>query len=118
MDKAAPEGRAGKFREWFVKYGLVTVFVPALIPIPMPLKVFVISAGVLGTAPVTFIGVIFAARVVRYFGEVGLGVALGKNSPAFLKTHAWELAVSAVLLFVTLYLFVQLHARGRGKANL
>ena len=50
MEKAAPEGRAAKFREWFIRYGMVTVFVPALVPIPMPLKLFVISAGVLGTA--------------------------------------------------------------------
>src|SRR5581483_3588799 len=49
MSKAAPEGRAAKFRGWFRRYGLVTVFVPALMPIPMPLKLFVISAGVLGT---------------------------------------------------------------------
>lgn len=118
MDKAAPEGRASRFREWFVQYGLVTVFVPALVPIPMPLKVFVISAGVLGTAPVQFVGVILVARVFRYFGEVWLGVTLGKESPAFLRTHAWTFAIGAVLLFAVLYLFVQFRQRGPGKANL
>jgi membrane protein YqaA with SNARE-associated domain len=118
MEKAAPEGRASRFREWFVRFGLVTVFVPALIPIPMPLKLFVISAGVLGTAPVEFIGVVFVARVLRYFGEVWLGVTLGKESPSFLRTHAWNFAIGAVLLFAVLYLFIQMRQRGRGKANL
>ncbi|HWE48951.1 MAG TPA: VTT domain-containing protein [Bryobacteraceae bacterium] len=118
MEKAAPEGRASKFRQWFVQYGLVTVFVPALMPIPMPLKLFVISAGVLGTATAQFLGVILVARVLRYFGEVWLGVTLGKESPAFLRTHAWNFAAGAVLLAVFLYLFIQFRQRGRGKANL
>ena len=118
LEKAAPEGRATKFREWFVRYGLVTVFVPALVPIPMPLKLFVISAGVLGTLPAQFVSVILAARILRYFGEVWLGVTVGKESPAFLRTHVWDFAVGAVLLFVTLYLFIQFRERGRGKANL
>ena len=118
MEKAAPEGRAAKFREWFIRYGMVTVFVPALVPIPMPLKLFVISAGVLGTAAAEFIGVILLARILRYFGEVWLGVTLGRESPAFLKTHAWNFAAGAVLLFVFLYLFIQFRERGRGKANL
>jgi membrane protein DedA with SNARE-associated domain len=118
MEKTAPEGRASRFREWFVRYGLVTVFVPALVPIPMPLKLFVISAGVLGTAPVQFVSVILAARVLRYFGEVWLGVTLGEQSPAFLRTHAWNFAEGAVLLVAVLYLFIQLRERGRGKANL
>ncbi len=118
MEKAAPEGRAARFREWFIRYGMVTVFVPALVPIPMPLKLFVISAGVLGTAPVEFIGVILVARILRYFGEVWLGITLGRESPAFLKTHAWNFAEGAVLLCVILYLFIQFRERGRGKANL
>ncbi len=118
MERAAPEGRAAKFREWFVRYGMVTVFVPALIPVPMPLKLFVISAGLLGTAPVQFTGVILVARVLRYFGEVWLGVTLGKESPAFLRTHAWNFVAGAVLLFVVLYLFIQMRERDRSKANL
>ena len=49
MENMAPEGRGARFRVWFLRYGLLTVFVPALMPIPMPLKLFVVSAGVLGT---------------------------------------------------------------------
>jgi len=118
MEKAAPEGRAAKFRQWFSRYGLVTVFVPALVPIPMPLKLFVISAGVLGTAPAEFIGVILWARILRYFGEVWLGVTLGKESPAFLKTHAWNFAAGAILLFAALYLFIQIRGRRQTDASL
>ena len=112
MAKAAPGGRAAKFRKWFRRYGIVTVFIPALIPIPMPLKVFVISAGVTGTALAEFVGVVLVARFLRYFGEAWLGVALGRESPKFLTSHAWHFMVGAVFLFVALYGLILWRDRG------
>lgn len=106
MEKAAPEGRGAKFRAWFKRYGMVTVFVPALMPIPMPLKLFVISAGVVGTSLVEFISVILVARILRYFGAAWLGVTLGRESTSFLKTHAWMFGLGAVALFAALYGFI------------
>ena len=37
--KPPEPAKPGRFREWFDRYGLVTVFIPALLPIPLPLKV-------------------------------------------------------------------------------
>ena len=111
MNKAAPEGRGAKFREWFRRYGMVTVFVPELMPIPMPLKLFVISAGVVGTSLTQFISVVVVARTLRYFGEAWLGVTLGRESTSFLKTHAWMFAVGAAALFLALYGFILLRNR-------
>ncbi|HTA45526.1 MAG TPA: VTT domain-containing protein [Bryobacteraceae bacterium] len=113
MNKAAPQGRGAKFREWFRRYGMVTVFVPALIPIPMPMKVFVISAGVMGTSFVEFFLIVLAARTLRYFGEAWLGVTLKHESTAFLKTHAWLFVAGAAGLFLSLYLFIHLRDRRR-----
>lgn len=116
MNKAAPEGRAAKFREWFKRYGMVTVFVPALIPIPLPLKLFVISAGVMGTSFSQFLLVVLAARSARYFGEAWLGLTLKRESTAYLRTHAWMFAVGAVVLFLALYGFILLRDRKRRGA--
>jgi membrane protein YqaA with SNARE-associated domain len=113
MNQTAPDGRGAKFREWFKRYGMVTVFVPALMPIPMPLKLFVISAGVMGTSMTEFVSVVLAARTIRYFGEAWLGVNLGRNSTTFLKTHAWLFAVTAAALFFSLYGFILLRDRRR-----
>lgn len=107
MSAATPEGRGGRFREWFRRYGMVTVFVPALIPIPMPLKVFVISAGVTGTSFSEFVGVVLLARSIRYFGEAWLGVRLGAESTAFLKAHALDFCIAALVLFVALYAWIR-----------
>jgi len=82
------------------------------VPIPMPLKLFVISAGVTGTALYEFVGVVLMARVLRYFGEAWLGVALGRDSAMFMKTHAWHFVEGAVLLFVLLYGLIVWRDRG------
>jgi len=116
MEKAAPAGRTAKFREWFRRYGMVTVFVPALIPIPMPLKLFVISAGVMGTPLAEFLTVTLTARCIRYFCLAWLGIALGRDSAGFLKSHAWWFALGALLLFLALYGFVMYRERRATRA--
>jgi membrane protein YqaA with SNARE-associated domain len=103
LAKSAPEGRAMRFRAWFQRFGLLTVFIPAMIPIPMPMKLFVITAGVFGTPIWEFLGVVVFARILRYFGEVWLGVTLGHQSTGYLKAHVWQFAGYAVLLFAVLY---------------
>jgi membrane protein DedA with SNARE-associated domain len=113
MNKAAPEGKGAKFREWFHRYGMVTVFVPALMPIPMPLKLFVISAGVFGTSMAQFLSIVLVARFIRYFGAAWLGVTLGRESAGFLKTHAWAFIAGAAALFIGLYCFIVVRDRLR-----
>ena len=115
LDRAAATPRGTKFRHWFERYGLITVFIPALLPIPMPLKLFVISAGALGTGTRSFLVVVILARTLRYFGDAWLGVNLGKDSVGFLKAHAWHFLEAAVVLFVVLYAAVQLNDRWRGR---
>ena len=114
MDRAAPDGRAAKFREWFRRYGMVTVFVPALMPIPMPLKLFVVSAGVTGTSFAEFIAVVLIARILRYGGEAWLGIHLGRESTKFLTGHVWYFLAGAAALFLVLYAFIRIRDRGKG----
>ncbi|MEP6715755.1 MAG: VTT domain-containing protein [Terriglobia bacterium] len=115
MDNAVTGGRAARFRRWFHRYGLITVFVPALMPIPMPLKLFVISAGVLGTSTGQFMAVVVAARILHYFGEAWLGINMGRDSARFLTGHAWQFVSAAIVLFGVLYGFILL--RGRARAG-
>ncbi|MFN7938494.1 MAG: VTT domain-containing protein [Bryobacteraceae bacterium] len=102
----ATEGGA-KFRHWFQTYGLITVFVPALLPIPLPLKVFVVSAGALGVSPVKYMIVVLAARIPRYFGLAWLGTQLGHETMPWIKSHVWHLLLFALLLALTLYYAVK-----------
>lgn len=113
--KTPPPGDTRRFREWFKRYGLLTIFIPCMLPIPLPLKVFVISAAVLRTPLRTFILVITLGRSIRYFGEAYLGVMLGEGSGRFLRAHTWHLAGGAVVLFGVLYALLMLAEGRRAK---
>jgi membrane protein YqaA with SNARE-associated domain len=111
--------RGERFRAWFHEYGLLTVFVPAFVPIiPLPLKVFIISAGALEESPLTFSIVLLAARVPRYMFLAWLGSRLGSDTIPFLRQHIWQLVFFATALFVALYLGVRvLHSYRMSKSK-
>ena len=115
LDERTRVGRGRRFRAWFQRYGLVTVFVPAFVPIPpLPTKVFVLSAGALGAKPGAFLLVVLAARIPRYFGMAYLGVILREESATWLRGHAWHLILVAVVLVICSSLLIWLV--GRSKA--
>jgi len=107
--------RAAKLREWFDTYGLITVFIPALLPIPLPMKVFVLCAGVFDIHPATFLAVVVAARLPRYFGLAYLGVRFQEGALDYLKSHVGELLLLAAALFVILVLAVKIAGRRRAR---
>jgi membrane protein DedA with SNARE-associated domain len=114
LERHTQSGWARRLRLWFRRYGLVAVFIPLLLPVPpLPTKVFVISAGALGSSPLAFLLVVLAARTSRYFGLAWLGAQLGEHSLAWLGSHGWHLSIIAVLLFVFLILLVQFTERFR-----
>jgi membrane protein DedA with SNARE-associated domain len=113
LDNQAPAGRSRHFRVWFLRYGLLTVFIPALVPIPLPMKIFVISAGALQVPIAGFLGVVLLARTLRYGGEAWLGAQVGEHSTAFLKDHVTEMVLLAVALFALLYVLIRLSDRWR-----
>ncbi|HEV2691201.1 MAG TPA: hypothetical protein VGV35_21740, partial [Bryobacteraceae bacterium] len=98
-----------KFRAWFLEYGLLTVFVPAFVPvIPMPVKIFILSAGALGVRPVTFTLVLTAARIPRYFFLAWLGTRLGEETRPFLRHHIWDFVFLAIAIFAASYIAIRL----------
>jgi len=115
LDRRTQTGRGRKFRLWFNRYGLLTVFVPTLVPAPLPLKPFVVCAGALGVNRIHFLLVTLAGRIPRYFGEAYLAARVGEQSAGWLRQHAWELVGAAAALFAALYVLAKLQGRrGRG----
>lgn len=108
LDKRAQKPGAHRFRHWFERYGLSTVFVSALVPLPvMPMKIFVLCAGALGTPPHRFILAFLAARIPRYFGLALLGQAMGANTMGWLEQHVWYLVAFAAALLLMLAILVR-----------
>jgi uncharacterized membrane protein YdjX (TVP38/TMEM64 family) len=109
-------GRGQRFRIWFLRYGLVTVFIPALLPIPfLPFKVFAACAGALGHSRIRFLLVLAAGRIPRYFALAYLGAELGENSMHWVAGHMWQLVAVAVVLSALLYMLIRFSGRQQSQ---
>jgi membrane protein DedA with SNARE-associated domain len=118
LTKYTSRGRGARFRGWFQRYGLLTVFVSALLPVPiLPFKVFVTCAGAMGVRRLRFMLVLAAARIPRYLGLAFLGSQLGEESWPWVKSHMWQMFAVAVFLFASLYLVIRWADRTRGLAQ-
>ncbi|MEO8594668.1 MAG: VTT domain-containing protein [Candidatus Solibacter sp.] len=112
-----PAGKLHKFRLWFQRYGLLTVFVPCVTPfLPLPLKVFVFSAGAIRTPLSRFVLVVLTGRVLRYYGEAYLGIRLGENAGGYLTANAWNIAGIVVAVMLVLVVAIKWYDRGRAEA--
>jgi membrane protein YqaA with SNARE-associated domain len=108
----------GRFHHWFHHYGLATVFIPAAVPLlPLPLKFFVVSAGVLRVSVIRFLVIILLARSCRYFAAAFLGLTFGLNAQAFLHRNVWALMAAAGALAAGLMLVLRWNERRRQPAS-
>lgn len=114
---SSPQGK--RLHSWFERYGLVTVFVPALSPLPLPMKIPVFCAGALEVRWSYFIAVVLAARTIRYFSLAYLALHYGHQTFLFLKTHAIGIAgfaVALAILAMVLLRWAEHRSAGRSKA--
>ncbi len=109
--------RGARLHSWFERYGLVMVFVPALSPIPLPMKVPVFCAGALNVRWSYFLGVVGCARLIRYFSLAFLGVRYGSSTVLLLTTHWPGVLATAVVLGLIAVLLLQKVERGNEKAE-
>ena len=61
--------------------------VPALLPPPVPFKVFVLLAGAAAVAPWRFGLAVIIGRGIRYFGQGYLAVRYGDEAAGFMMAH-------------------------------
>ncbi len=117
LDQRTETGWPKRFRHWFHHYGGLTLFIPVLIPAPLPTKVFVASAGALGMRRRHFVAIVLVARVLRFFSLAWLGARMGHAPVQYLKTHTWQLIGIAVAVFVVLYAAVLVKDALRRRAH-
>ena len=83
---------------WFQRYGLITIFIPAISPFPLPMKIPVFCAGALQVRWGYFAIVVLTARAIRYGGLAYLGRRYGHEGFAYLKAHGWHAGLAALAL--------------------
>ena len=101
----------------YARFGILALAVPALLPPPMPFKIFVATAGALQFPRRKFLLTILLARSLRYYAEGTLAVFFGERVLAFSKDNA-ILIISIVtgLLVVGLAIYL-LTSKGRAAVQ-
>lgn len=101
----------------YQRHGLLAVVVPALLPPPVPFKVFVLLAGAASVSPLRFGLAVGIGRGIRYFGQGYLAVRYGERAAELMKAHGAAigigLAVAAVLIGAAVFF---LRKRPHGSA--
>jgi membrane protein YqaA with SNARE-associated domain len=90
----------------YQKYGLLAVVVPALLPPPVPFKVFVLMAGAAAVPPWRFGSAIVIGRGIRYFGQGYLAVLYGEQAAEFMKQYGAQLGIGLAVLAVVIAVVV------------
>lgn len=93
----------------YQRHGLLAVVIPALLPPPVPLKLFVLLAGAAKVAPWKFGAAIAMGRGIRYFGQGYLAVVYGERAAGLVRENATivgiGLALFALIVGVSYYLW-------------
>jgi membrane protein YqaA with SNARE-associated domain len=104
-------GLGKRLHNWFQRYGLVTVFVPALSPVPLPMKIPVFCAGALQVRTEYFLLIVLIARAIRYFGLAFLAREYGQQTFTYLTRHGWQVGLAALGIAILTMLALRLFQR-------
>jgi membrane protein DedA with SNARE-associated domain len=102
----------------YARYGFLAIAIPALLPPPMPFKIFVATAGTLEYPRWKFLVTVMIARSVRYYVEGILAVFYGRRVLLFLKDNGLVIlsgVTAAAVLLVLVYAIV--NRRNSGTNN-
>jgi len=104
---------AERARRWVDANAFLSVFIPAILPPPLPFKVFILAEGVFQVPLRTFVLALLLGRGLRYFGEGILAVKYGDAATQFLLAHGKMVALIAAGVIIALYIPVHLMGRRR-----
>src|SRR5215207_278293 len=76
-----------KVERAYARFGFLALAIPALLPPPMPFKIFVATAGALEYPRWRFMLTVMIARSVRYFVEGTLAVFYGEQVLVFMRDN-------------------------------
>jgi membrane protein YqaA with SNARE-associated domain len=119
-------GKAGveRTRAAFERWDLMALIVPALLPPPMPFKIFVLSAGVFGVPWRRFALTLILARGLRYVFWGLLGIFFGDEALALLRAfdhwfdeEGWKVVMALVAAVLVALLVWLVRRRGRSVST-
>jgi membrane protein YqaA with SNARE-associated domain len=115
LHKRFRRDRIERVEKAYARFGILAIAIPAILPPPLPFKIFVATAGTLGYPRWKFLLTIMIARSVRYYTEGILAVFYGRRVLEFTKDNGL-LVISVIggliLIGVLVYLFINRNKPG------
>ena len=96
----------------YERFGFFAIAIPAILPPPLPFKIFVATAGALEYPRWKFLLTVMIARSLRYYVEGILAVYYGRRVLLFMKDNGLVI-VSIVATFVLIGLIIYFVVRQR-----
>lgn len=93
----------GRIRGWVARHAFLSVFVPAILPPPMPFKAFVVAEGVVEVPLRTFVSGILCGRGFRYTVEGLFAIEYGKNVERFMLQNKTVTILVPILSIALIY---------------
>jgi len=101
----------------YARFGLLALAVPAVLPPPLPFKIFVATAGALEYPRWRFLLTVMIARSLRYYVEGILAVYYGQRVLTFLRDNGLAMiSIVAALAMIVLLIYL-LSGRGRAASS-
>jgi membrane protein YqaA with SNARE-associated domain len=109
-----------KVERAYARFGFLAIAIPALLPPPMPFKIFVATAGTLEYPRWKFLLTVMVARAFRYYVEGILAVFYGRRVLLFLRDNGLVIVVicgAAAFVFFLVYALINRRQANARKAE-
>ena len=116
LRKRFPVASIKRVERAYERFGFLAIAIPAVLPPPLPFKIFVATAGALEYPRWKFLLTVMIARSIRYYVEGILAVFYGRRVLLFMKDNGLviiSIVGALVLIGVVVYIVVK---RRRGPA--
>jgi len=101
----------------YARFGILALAIPALLPPPMPFKIFVATAGALQFPRRRFLITILVARSIRYYVEGVLAVYYGRRVLQFLQDNGLIIVTAVFALCLAGLAVYLLSNKGRAAVK-
>ena len=98
----------------YERFGFLAIGIPAILPPPLPFKIFVATAGALEYPRWKFLVTVMIARSLRYYVEGVLAVFYGRRVLSFIEKNG--VAIISIFFGIGLVILLAYLLSGRGRA--
>src|SRR6185295_11803921 len=105
--------RVERVERAYAQFGILALAVPALLPPPLPFKIFVATAGALQFPKRKFLLTILIARSIRYYTEGVLAVFYGERVLRFIRDNGLIIVTCVGGLFLLALAVYLISNKGR-----